>query len=242
MTESAVIVAALFAVAVLYSSVGHGGASGYLAVMALFSIQQGVSRPTALILNICVASIATILFSRAGHFDRRIFLPFAVSSVPAAFIGGVIVLPGTAYEIILGLVLLAAAARLAWNLKDVGETSMPSWPLAIGAGASMGLVSGLVGIGGGIFLTPLLLLKRWTDAKTAAAVSAPFILVNSVAGLLGSRDQLAALPKETAFWLGSAVVGGLVGSALGAGTFSSLALRRILAAVMVIAGLKMVLA
>lgn len=234
-----VIILAVFTVAVLYSSVGHGGASGYLAVMALFSVAQATARPTALILNMCVASIATILFYRAGHFDWRVFVPFAASSVPAAFLGGVTQLSTDAYKIVLGIVLLAAAARLAINLQSGEAAKRPAWTTALLAGALMGFVSGLVGIGGGIFLTPLLLLMKWSDAKTAAAVSAPFILVNSMAALIGSHRQLQALPPETLLWVGTAVVGGALGSKLGSGAFSSLTLRRILAVVLVLAGLKM---
>lgn len=242
MTESAsLIIAAVFVVAFLYSSVGHGGASGYLAVMALFAVQPAVTRPTALLLNLFVASIATVLFYRAGHFDWKIFTPFAVTSVPAAFIGGLVQLPTISYHLVLGFVLIAAAARLAWNFEAGKEPAAPSLVPAMLAGAAMGFVSGLVGVGGGIFLTPLLLLMNWTDTKKAAGVSALFILVNSAAGLAGSYGQLSGLPPVTFGFVGASVAGGIIGSSLGAKRFGSLSLRRILSIVLLIAAVKIIL-
>src|SRR5688500_13994770 len=194
--ESYLIIGAVFIVAVLYSSVGHGGASGYLAVMALLAVAPEITRPTALVLNVFVASIGTIQFYRAGHFSWRTFLPFAATSIPLAFVGGMIQLPTTAYKIILGVVLVLAAIRLAWNLKSDAETREPNIWIALVIGAVIGVLSGLVGVGGGIFLTPILLLMDWSEPKTAAGVSAMFILVNSVSGLAGSYTQVAALPAN----------------------------------------------
>lgn len=234
------LLAAILLVAALYSSVGHGGASGYLAVMALFAIEQSVARPTALMLNLFVASIATFLFHRAGHFDWKVFNPFAVASVPMAFLGGMVQLSGPAYRGILGAVLVAAAVRLAWNLTNDREPVAPKWMPALLAGGAIGLVSGLVGVGGGIFLTPLLLLANWSDTKTAAGVSALFILVNSAAGLAGGYDQLKELSPIMFGFVGVAVVGGLVGSALGSRHLSPMSLRRILAVVLIVAAAKFV--
>src|SRR5688572_3737784 len=184
-----VIIMAIFAVAILYSSVGHGGASGYLALMAFLAVAPDVTRPTALILNVFVASIGTIQFYRLGFFDWRVFLSFAATSIPFAFVGGMIQLPFDVYRLILGLVLLFAAFRLAWNFSPEREIIAPKIWIALIVGAFIGLLSGLVGVGGGIFLTPVLLLMNWTEAKTAAGISAAFILVNSISGLLGNYGQ-----------------------------------------------------
>jgi hypothetical protein len=235
------LIAAIFIVAVLYSSVGHGGASGYLAVMAFFAVVPDVVRPTALTLNLFVAGIATVQYYRAGHFSWRVFLPFAAASIPLAFIGGAIQLPTGVYKVVLGAVLVAAAIRLAWNLKSDDEINdLPVW-LAVIIGAVIGLLSGLVGVGGGIFLTPVLLLLHWARAKTAAAVSALFIFVNSAAGLLGNYAQAEMPPMHVWFWIAAAVAGGLIGSTLGVKRFDSLTLRRVLAVVLIAAGAKLIL-
>jgi len=234
------IIAAIFVVAVLYSSVGHGGASGYLAVMAFLSVAPTVTRPTALVLNLFVASIGAIQFYRAGHFSWKLFWPFAVTSIPFAFLGGMITLPTNVYKILLGLVLLFAAFRLAWSFtKDVDPVAPKIW-IALICGAAMGLLSGLVGVGGGIFLTPLLLLMNWSETKTAAGISALFILVNSAAGLLGNYQQVSVLPSDVWFWIAAAVAGGVVGSLLGSRKFDSLVLRRVLAAVLLFAAVKLI--
>ena len=234
------IIAAVFAVAILYSSVGHGGASGYLAVMALLAVSPSVTRPAALVLNLFVASIAFIQFYRAGHFDWKVFLPFAAASIPMAFVGGMIQLPTHIYKIILGVGLMLAAIRLAIDLKTIGEPRAPQVWLALIIGAVLGLVSGLVGVGGGIFLTPILLLMNWTETKKAAGISALFILVNSISGLLGNYAQLMQLPPIVWFWIGAAVVGGIIGSTLGSFRFDSLTLRRVLAVGLLFAGAKLI--
>ena len=234
------IIAAIFVVAVLYSSVGHGGASGYLAVMAFLSVAPTVTRPTALVLNLFVASIGAFQFYRAGHFSWKLFWPFAVTSIPFAFVGGMITLPTNVYKILLGLVLLFAAFRLAWSFsKDVDPVPPKIW-IALISGAAMGLLSGLVGVGGGIFLTPLLLLMNWSETKTAAGISALFILVNSIAGLLGNYRQVDLLPSDVWFWIAAAVAGGILGSQLGAHRFNSLMLRRLLAVVLMLAAVKLI--
>lgn len=235
------IVLAIFVVAVLYSSVGHGGASGYLAVMALVAVPQAQTRPSALILNVFVASIAAFQFYRSGFFSWRTFLPFAAASIPFAFVGGMIVLPTNAYKLVLGMVLILAAARLAWKWTSDAEGKPPNVWLALTIGAVIGLLSGLVGVGGGIFLTPILLLMNWAATKTAAGVSAMFILVNSVSGLVGNYSQVVLLPAEVWLWIAAAIAGGIVGSTLGAKKFDSLMLRRVLAAVLLFAGVKLIL-
>ena len=234
------IILAVFVVAMLYSSVGHGGASGYLAVMALFTIAPEVTRPTALVLNLFVASIAFFQFYRAGHFDRKIFLPFALGSVPLAFLGGMIHLPTTVYKIILGVALLIAAIRLAINLKSENETNTPNFGICLLIGAILGFVSGLVGVGGGIFLTPILLLMNWTETKKAAGISALFILVNSISGLIGNYAQVLQLSSVVYVWIMAAIIGGVIGATLGSYKFNSLTLRRVLAFGLLIAGAKLI--
>ncbi len=235
-----IILLAIFIVAILYSSVGHGGASGYLAVMALWAVDPAITRPTALVLNLFVASIGTYQFYRAGHFSWKIFWSFAVTSIPFAFIGGMLKLPTNVYRIVLGLVLLFAAFRLAWSFSKDVEVKPPVLWMALAMGAVIGLLSGLVGVGGGIFLTPVLLLMNWSETKTAAGVSALFILVNSISGLLGNYSQVNALPSEVWLWIGAAVAGGLIGSTLGAKRFDSLTLRRVLALVLLFASVKLI--
>lgn len=234
------IILAIFVVAVLYSSVGHGGASGYLAVMAFLAVAPEVTRPTALVLNLFVASIATYQFYRAGHFSWSLFWPFAVTSIPFAFIGGMIKLPIHIYKTVLGFVLLFTAFRLAWSFSKDVEIKQPQLWIALIIGAAIGLLSGLVGVGGGIFLTPILLLMNWSETKTAAGNSALFILVNSAAGLAGNYAQVSVLPPTVWFWIAAAVAGGLVGSLLGAKKFNSLMLRRVLAAVLLFAAVKLI--
>ncbi len=239
-TAQILIILALFVVAVLYSSVGHGGASGYLAVMAFLAIAPTVTRPTALVLNLFVASIAFVQFYRAKHFDWKIFLPFAAASIPFAFLGGMINLPTIVYKIILGVTLILAAIRLAINLKSEREPHAPKIWICLIVGAILGLVSGLVGVGGGIFLTPILLLMNWTETKKAAGISALFILVNSISGLLGNYAQVTQLPSTVLSWIIAAIGGGIIGSTLGSYRFNSLTLRRVLAVGLLIAGLKLV--
>ena len=239
-SSSLLIVLAVFIVAVLYSSVGHGGASGYLAVMAFMAVAPEVTRPTALVLNLFVASIGTFQFYRAGYFSWRIFLPFAITSIPFAFLGGMITLPTTAYKILLGIVLMLAALRLAWKFSPDIEIKQPPIWICLAIGAVIGLLSGLVGVGGGIFLTPVLLLMNWSETKTAAGVSALFILVNSISGLLGNLAQVEKLPPNVWIWVGAAIAGGLIGSTLGSRKFNSLMLRRVLALVLAFAGFKLI--
>jgi uncharacterized membrane protein YfcA len=238
--EPFLIVAAIFVVAILYSSVGHGGASGYLAVMAILTVAPEVTRPTALVLNLFVASIAAVQFYRAGHFSWSLFWPFAATSIPFAFLGGMIKLPTNVYKIVLGLVLLFAAVRLAWSFTKEADVGPPKIWMALIIGAFIGLLSGLVGVGGGIFLTPVLLLMSWSETKTAAGVSALFIFVNSAAGLAGNYAQVSVLPQTALMWIVAAALGGSIGALLGATRFDSLMLRRVLALVLIFAGVKLI--
>ena len=188
-TDQLLLTALIFVAALLYSSVGHGGASGYLAAMALFGLAPASMKPTALILNLFVAGLGTFRYARAGYFSWNVFWPFAIFSVPCALFGGTYQLHDRTYRIILGVVLLFAACRLAVTQSaptQIDQRPIPlTWALVLGA--PIGLLSGLVGVGGGIFLSPLLLLLGWADVRKTAGVSAAFILVNSAAGLLGQQ-------------------------------------------------------
>ena len=231
---------AIFLVAFLYSSVGHAGASGYIAVMSLFSLAPAVIRPTALTLNIIVACIGAWQFWRAGYFSWRLFWPFAALAVPMAFVGGYINLPTHIFRMLVGIVLLFSAVRLLLRPRDQSLAEMPSRPVAISLGAGLGLLSGLTGTGGGIFLTPLLLFMRWAHVKTAAAVSALFILVNSIAGLLGNLSSTKRFPSFALILAFAAVAGGAAGSYLGSRRFEQTTVKRLLALVLVIAGAKLI--
>ena len=227
-------------IAALYSSVGHAGASGYIAVMSLLSLAPAVIRPTALALNILVASIATVQFVKAGHFSWRLFWPFALLAVPLAFVGGYVTLPNDSFKIIVGLVLLYSAVRLVVETGDEKAATSPPLAAALATGGVIGLLSGLTGTGGGIFLTPLLLFMGWARAKSAAAVSALFILLNSIAGLLGNVSSTKALPSFIIPLLIAAGIGGVLGSHFGSRKLASLGIRRFLAAVLLIAGVKLI--
>jgi uncharacterized protein len=233
----------IVAAAILYSSVGHGGASAYLAIMALASIEPLVMRPAALVLNLVVASLAAVRFHRAGAFHVRSLLPFLVGSVPLAFVGGAIVLQDSIYKALVGIVLLAAAGRLWWTAGRADDERAPSIrPLpALAIGAGLGLLAGLTGTGGGIFLTPLLLMIGWAGPRQAGGLSAGFILCNSAAGLAGNVSAVGLVPDSLLLWAPAAFIGGLIGTELGVRRFSPLTLRRTLAVVLVVAGLKLLL-
>jgi uncharacterized membrane protein YfcA len=229
----------------VYASVGHGGASAYLAAMALAGVAPAEMRPIALTLNVIVSSLATWKFWRAGHFRWRLFWPFAAVSIPFAYLGGAITLPGQAYRIVVGLVLVYAGWQL-WRSfragEEMREVRAPAVPLAMAIGAAMGLLSGLTGVGGGIFLSPLLLMLGWAGTKQTSAVAAPFILVNSIAGLAaGFVAGTAVLPQATWLLAVAVLIGGWLGAEYGSRRFANPVVRRFLAVVLGVAGAKMVL-
>ena len=240
-SEHLLLVAAILLIAFLYSSVGHAGASGYIAVMSLASLSPAVIKPTALVLNILVASIGSWQFLRAGHFSWKLFWPFALLSVPFAFVGGYLDLPAHAFKLLVGAVLLLSALYFFWQPHNDSVRSDPPKPVALGAGGMLGLFAGLTGTGGGIFLTPLLLIMRWARTRNAAAASAVFILVNSIAGLLGNLSATSKIPQLALPLALAAVVGGTAGSYLGSRRFPPALIKRLLAVVLVIAGLKLML-
>ena len=234
------LIAGITLVAFLYSSVGHAGASGYIAVMTLCGLAPNFIRPTALVLNILVACIGTFQFWRAGHFSWRTFWPFALLAVPAAYFGGYLPLPTSLLKVLIGLVLLFSAARLFSRQGDPPNVTLPSVPAALGMGAGIGFLSGLTGTGGGIFLTPLLLFCHWARTRTAAAVSALFILVNSVAGLTGYVSSGQAVPRFAWTLAMAAIIGGAFGSQLGSRHFPVRTISLLLGAVLVLAGCKLI--
>ena len=227
-------------IAFLYSTVGHAGASGYIAMMTLWGIAPTTIRPTALVLNILVASIGAFQFWRAGHFNWKLFWPFALLSIPAAYFGGYLQPSASVLRILIGVVLLFSAARLVLRRSDPPETFAPSRPTSISVGAGLGFLSGLTGTGGGIFLTPLLLFCRWAHIRQAAAVSALFIWVNSVAGLVGYFTRVHSIPSLGLTLALAAIVGGIVGSHLGSRRFAVRVISLFLATVLLIAGTKLI--
>jgi uncharacterized membrane protein YfcA len=243
MTQGILLTLLIFIAAVLYSSVGHGGASGYLAAMALCNVAPEVMKPSALVLNLFVAGLGLLRYGSAGFFAWNVFWPFAVLSIPFAFLGGTMKLPTHVYKIILGLVLLFAAWRLAIKQSKhaPAETKPVVLPAAVLMGAAIGFLSGLTGVGGGIFLSPLLLLLGWADVRKTAGVSAAFIFVNSASGLLGHLKNIQSVPVDILWWVPAALIGGIVGTELGTQRLTPLTMRRLLAAVLVVAGLKMLL-
>ncbi|AQP43871.1 sulfite exporter TauE/SafE family protein [Tessaracoccus flavus] len=230
--------------AILYSSVGHGGGSGYLAVMALFSVTTEVMRPTALVLNIAVAAIGFAAFYRRGAFSWRVLWPFAVTAVPMAFVGGLIHVPGVVYKPLLAAVLIYSAGYLFWPKADPADDPGMRPPVlpALAIGAFVGLLSGVTGIGGGIFLSPILLFRRWADTKTTAGVAAAFILLNSASGLAGQLQLLDSIPLDAiAVWVPLAVLGGFLGSRYGSRTPRNIHIQRLLGVVLLVAAGKMLL-
>src|SRR5438270_7111892 len=239
-TQLAFLCLAIAVIAFLYSSVGHAGASGYIAIMTLFGLTATVIRPTALVLNILVATIGSFQFWRAGHFSWRLFWPFALLSVPAAYLGGYIQPSASILRILIGVVLLFSAARLIFRRSDPTQTTSPSKPTAIGVGAGLGFLSGLTGTGGGIFLTPLLLFCRWAQIRQAAAVSALFILVNSIGGLVGYFAAVGSVPTLGLILAAPAIIGGTIGSYFGSRRFPAQTISILLAIILTIAGGKLI--
>ena len=238
-TLLAIVCIGLLLASMLYASVGHGGASAYLAVMGLAGFAPLEMKPIALSLNIAVSALALIAFLRAGHFRAKLFLPLAISSVPAAFIGGWLQLPNPIFKWILAAALLFGAWRLAFGKKtDNEEIRSPNIILLIALGISIGFLSGLIGIGGGIFLTPLLILFHWSNSKTAAAISAAFIFVNSISGLAGFLTKGGVIPDKALYLLPAVLLGGYIGAHWGSNRAQNPALMRALALVLVIAAAK----
>jgi uncharacterized membrane protein YfcA len=235
------IAVSLLVIGFLYSSVGHGGASGYIAVLSLFGVMPGAYKPLILIINIIVASLAFIQFYRAGYFKWRLCWPFLITSIPLAFLGSQVPVEDKFYNLLLGIALILPIFRLigAFPSAKKENRSLPlKWALVIGA--IIGFLAGVLNIGGGIFLSPVLILFAWANSKEAAASSALFIVVNSVSGLLGSLDKPILLNETSYGWLIAIVVGGLIGSYVGSHRFRYKTVQYVLAAVLTVACVKLI--
>lgn len=235
--DSVMLPALVALAAAVYASVGHGGASAYLAILSLYGAAPAVMSTTALMLNVLVAGVSSVTYARAGHLVPRLAWPFMATSVPAAFLGGLARVSSQAYALLLGLALLAAAVRLWMTLVERPPKPL-ALPLALASGVVIGVLSGVVGVGGGIFLSPLLILTGWAGAKQTAAASAVFIVVNSVAGLAGRWARGALVVGELAPLVAVAFLGGLVGARIGAYRLPPLILRRVLAATLLFVAFK----
>lgn len=238
------LLTAVLAVAFFYSSVGHGGATGYLAALALLGVAPASARVAVLITNVLVAGVAWWRFWKAGHFDGRVLLTFAVASIPCAFLGSRVHVSPHTYKLVLGTVLAVAGLvlllRARWQTEDVALRTF-LWPVALVIGAALGFLAGLTGIGGGVFLSPVLYLFRWVKPKTTGGIAAGFIVVNSLAGLLGAGAQAIANAGSLLWLTLPAVIGAVAGTFLGARRWSSMTFSRVLAAVLIFAGGKLLL-
>ncbi len=230
-------------IATLYSSVGHAGASGYLAIMALLSCAPETIKPTSLGLNIVVATIASIKFIRAGYFDQKIFMAFVITSIPLAFLGGYLSISPKYFKLIAGIFLIISAILLIIKTYIKPKQAIPgTMPVVFGLiiGSVIGLVSGLIGVGGGIFLSPIVIIANWTTVKNASGVAALFILCNSVAGLAGHLTALNELNLQIFYWIIAVAIGGVLGSYLGTARFNSKIIITCLFFVLLTAGMKFV--
>jgi hypothetical protein len=239
--ESIILAFLIFIAALLYSSVGHAGASGYIAAMALLGVAPATMKPVALSLNVLVASIATIKFYRADAFSWNLFWPLAIASIPFAYLGGLLVLPSQIYKPLVGAVLIYAAWRSYHTANNPPNSSLcvVGLPIIMLAGACLGLLSGLTGVGGGIFLSPILLFFRWAEPKKISGIAAGFILVNSIAGLFGCFTSAVTIPRSLPFWAVAAVIGGYIGADFGSKRLGNPTIQKLLALVLFIAGVKM---
>lgn len=239
-TEFILFFSLLFIVAFLYASVGHGGASGYLALMAIFAISPLVMKPTALLLNLFVSSVSFAQFYRGGHFKWKTFWPFVVTSIPASFLGGTMAIESNIYKKILGGLLIIPVVRFFFFPNtDPKDQKAPNIPLSLLIGAIIGLLSGMIGIGGGIILSPVIILLKWTDQKQTAAISAAFIFVNSIAGLAGQLVKGISFTTDMFLYVAIAFVGGIAGAYFGSLKLPQNALKYVLATVLALASYKL---
>lgn len=237
--EEVILYGLFFLVAFLYASVGHGGASGYLALMALLGFSASVMKPTALLLNVMVSLIAFISFYRAKHFRSQLLWPLIAASIPFAYLGSVLPVSEVLYKQILGVVLLLSIIRIVWESSEKPLSPAPKWYVLFGIGAGIGLVSGMIGMGGGILLSPLLLLMGWSTQKQTAAISAIFIFLNSMAGIAGQLQTGFNLGPQILAIIGFVLAGGWLGAYIGAEKLRAKNMKYILALVLVLAAAKL---
>jgi uncharacterized protein len=239
--ESLALAILFFTAALLYASVGHAGASGYLAIMALMNIDPSLMKPTALALNIIVALIATVTFYRVNAFSTKLFIPLAIASIPCAFIGGLMTIPGYIYKPLIGCALLYSTWRFFATANipaTLPERDIPRKYLLL-MGALLGFLSGISGVGGGIFLSPLLLFLRAAQPKIISGIAAAFILVNSIAGLLGVFSKGVYLSPSFSYWAIAVMIGGYIGAEIGSKKMGNPAILKMLGVVLLLAGIKM---
>ncbi len=229
--------------AILYTSVGHAGASIYIAIMTLFNIPSSVIKPTALVLNIFIASFTSWRFIRKGFFDLKVLFPIALGAIPFAFLGGFINTPSHIYKSIVGMILLISAFSLVTDLSKKIDKNLkkPPFFLAVFIGSCIGFLAGLTGTGGGIFLSPLILFLGWSSTRTTSGITALFILINSSFGLLGNYSSVQNLPTQLPLFIGAGLIGALIGTTLGIKFYTVNTIKKTLALVLVIAGFKLLL-
>lgn len=228
--------------AILYSSVGHAGASAYIAIMALFSLPMTVIKPTALVLNILVASFATFRYVKKGFFDLELLLPLVIGALPAAFLGGYIQAPNQFYKLLVGFILMYSAYRMVrvQNQAEFENTHQPPFWLAVCVGAGIGFLAGLTGTGGGIFLSPVILFFGWSQTRNSLGTASIFILINSISGLLGNLSSIHHLPQALPLYLLAVFIGAVIGTAIGTRHASVPTIRKLLGIVLLIAGAKLI--
>jgi len=241
-----IVIAALlfFVVAFFYSSIGHGGASGYLAIMAILSFSPEIIKPTALILNIAVSLIASISYIPKGYFDKKVFSSTIITAIPMAYIGGATTLRPDIFKLIAGIYLILSSGLIIFKgffLKEGGHLKNPPLIYALVIGAIIGFISGLIGIGGGIFLSPIIILAKWTSVKKASGIAALFILANSISGLAGYVSSINHVDTNILYWLIAVVCGGIIGAYLGQNKFSTKIIIAFLTFILISSGFKFIL-
>ena len=227
--------------AFLYASAGHGGASGYLALMSLFSIAPVYMKTSALMLNVFVSLIAFTSYYHAGHFRWKLLFPFVITSIPMTFLGAKIDINPHIYKIVLGFLLILATFRLLYKPSEKKTAKNPSFLISMAVGGIIGFFSGMTGIGGGIILSPILLLLNWATIKETAAVSSLFIFLNSISGLVGTWQDGIVLPPQIIYWVFAGIIGGMAGAWAGSHKFTVKGLTYALSLVLIIAGVKLLL-
>jgi uncharacterized membrane protein YfcA len=229
--------------AVLYTSVGHAGASVYIAILTLFGLSSPIIKPTALVLNICIASFTSWRFIKKGFFDLKVLTPIAIGAIPFAFLGGYINAPSHVYKAIVGVILIVSAISLLTKTSERIDSNVhqPKFLMAVASGAAIGFLAGLTGTGGGIFLSPLILFLGWSSTRKTSGIAALFILLNSLFGLAGNYASVKNLPSQLPLFVIATIIGAVIGTTLGIKFYSANAIKKALALVLLIAGLKLLL-